>query len=132
MAWWYHTARPAVPVLGPQGCRRGAWYPNVVPGPMVPQAPPHTPVVSRSYTSAVESRNAERVRLRVERDKLTATDPAGLADAWAMIEDLWAGTVARARKLPEPVLHEQVEGEWTSSRRTVTSYLARTAGSGGR
>jgi len=61
----------------------------------------------------VASRNAERVRLRAERDKLKATDSKGLADAWAMIEDLWAGTVARARKLPEPVLHEQVEGEWS-------------------
>src|SRR5678815_2867252 len=30
-----------------------------------------------------------------------------------MIEDFWAGTVARARKLPEPVLHEQVDGEWS-------------------
>jgi uncharacterized damage-inducible protein DinB len=61
----------------------------------------------------VESRDAERVRLRAERDKLRATDPEGLADAWAMIEGLWSGTVARARKLPEPVLHEQVNGEWS-------------------
>jgi DinB superfamily len=61
----------------------------------------------------VESRNAQRVRLRAERDKLRAADPEGLADAWVMIEDLWSGTVARARKLPEPVLHEQVDGEWS-------------------
>ena len=61
----------------------------------------------------MESRNAERVRLRAERHKLRATDPAGLADAWAMIEDFWVGTVARARELPESVLHEQVEGEWS-------------------
>ena len=61
----------------------------------------------------MESRNAERVRLRAERDKLRATDPAGLADAWAMVEGFWAGTVTRARELPEPVLHEQVEGEWS-------------------
>jgi DinB superfamily len=54
----------------------------------------------------VERRNAGRAKLR-------AADPAGLADAWAMIEDLWGGTVARARKLPEPVLHEQVDGEWS-------------------
>lgn len=59
----------------------------------------------------MESRNAERVRPRAERDKLRATDPEGLADAWAMIEDIWTGTVARARELPEPVLHEQVEGD---------------------
>jgi len=61
----------------------------------------------------VENRNAERVRLRAERDKLRAINPEGLADAWAMIEDIWTGTVARARELSEPVLHEQVEGEWS-------------------
>lgn len=61
----------------------------------------------------MRSRDAERVRLRAERDKLRAADPEGLADAWAMIEDIWAGTVARARELPEPVLHEQVGGEWS-------------------
>jgi len=61
----------------------------------------------------VESRNAERARLRAERDKLKATDPEGLAEAWAMIESLWSGTIARARKQPEPVLHEQVNGEWS-------------------
>jgi hypothetical protein len=61
----------------------------------------------------MESRTAERVRLRAERDKLGTTDPEGLAGAWAMIEDIWTGTVARARELPEPVLHEQVEGEWS-------------------
>jgi hypothetical protein len=61
----------------------------------------------------VENRTAERVKLRAEREKLTTADPQGLADAWAMIEELWSGTVARARKLPEPVLHEQVDGEWS-------------------
>ena len=61
----------------------------------------------------MESRNAERVRLKAERDKLKPTDRKGLADAWAMIEDFWAGSVARARKLPEPLLHEQVDGEWS-------------------
>jgi len=61
----------------------------------------------------VESRNAERVSLRAQRDMLRATDPEGLTEAWTMIEDLWSGTVARAGKLPEPVLHEQVDGEWS-------------------
>jgi hypothetical protein len=54
----------------------------------------------------VESRKAERAGLRAERGKLKATDPQGLADAWAMIGDIWSETVAQARKLPEPVLHE--------------------------
>jgi hypothetical protein len=61
----------------------------------------------------MESRNRERARLGVERDKLSAPDPEGLADAWAMTERLWSGTITRARKQPEPVLHEQVGGEWS-------------------
>ena len=61
----------------------------------------------------MERRNAERVKLRAERDKLRATGPDGLADAWAMIEDLWSGTVARAKRLPEPILRQQVHGEWS-------------------
>jgi hypothetical protein len=66
-----------------------------------------------SQTADVESRNAERVRLMAERDKLRATDPEGLAGAWVMIEGIWSVTVTRARRLPEPVLHEQVNGEWS-------------------
>lgn len=61
----------------------------------------------------MESLSAERVRLRAERDKLKAIDPEGLSDAWAMIQDIWRGTIARVRQLPEPVLHEQVDGEWS-------------------
>jgi hypothetical protein len=61
----------------------------------------------------VESHYAERVRLRSERDKLRATDPEALAVGWAMIEDIWSRTVARARELPEPVLHDHVDGEWS-------------------
>jgi hypothetical protein len=30
-----------------------------------------------------------------------------------MIEEIWTGTVARARALREPLLHEQIEGEWS-------------------
>ena len=61
----------------------------------------------------VESRNRERDKLQAERDKLKATDVEGLSDAWAMIEGIWSGTIARVGRLPEPVLHEQVEGEWS-------------------
>jgi hypothetical protein len=32
---------------------------------------------------------------------------------WDTIERLWAGTVARAGRLPEPVLHQRVDGEWS-------------------
>jgi hypothetical protein len=53
------------------------------------------------------------MKLRAERLKLRATDPKGLADAWALIEHLWSGTVARAKGLPELELHERVDGEWS-------------------
>ncbi len=61
----------------------------------------------------MESRNAARVRLRAQRDQLRATDPQGLAEAWALIEDLWSTTISRARELPESALFEQVNGEWS-------------------
>jgi len=61
----------------------------------------------------VEGRSAQRERLRAERDQLKADSPQGLADAWTMIEDQWRGTVARVTHLPEPVLHERVNGEWS-------------------
>lgn len=60
-----------------------------------------------------ESRAAERVRLKAERDKLRATDPQGLADAWAMVEGQWQHTIARAERLPEPAVHVRVGGEWS-------------------
>jgi len=66
-----------------------------------------------SYTAEVERRSSGRTSLRAQRDKLKASDPAGLADAWAMIEEFWAGTTGWAIELPEPVLHERVDGEWS-------------------
>ncbi len=32
---------------------------------------------------------------------------------WDTIERLWADTVARAERLPEPARHERVDGEWS-------------------
>jgi len=56
---------------------------------------------------------AELDRQFPERRALRATDPKGLAGAWAMIEDLWASTLEQARRLDEPLLHERVDGEWS-------------------
>jgi hypothetical protein len=56
---------------------------------------------------------AELERRFPERAKLRAADPEGLADAWAMIEGVWQATVARARMLPEPMLYERVDDEWS-------------------
>lgn len=69
---------------------------------------------SKDRGSSSRSRwSLSRTNVRAERVKLQATEPDGLADAWAMIEDLWRGTIARASELPEPVLHERVDGAWS-------------------
>jgi uncharacterized damage-inducible protein DinB len=56
---------------------------------------------------------AELERRFPERAKLRAADPEGLAEAWAMIEDVWQATLARVRKLPESMLYERVDDEWS-------------------
>ena len=57
-------------------------------------------------TAELERRHPERVKLR-------ATEPAGLLDAWTMLEERWQATVARAKALPEAALHERVDDEWS-------------------
>jgi DinB superfamily/Pentapeptide repeats (8 copies) len=56
---------------------------------------------------------AELDRRFPDRTKLRATDPDGLAEAWALIEGMWQATVARARALPTPLLRERVDDEWS-------------------
>jgi hypothetical protein len=56
---------------------------------------------------------AELERLSPGRAKLRATDPDGLAEAWATIEDTWQSTLARARALPQPSLFARVDDEWS-------------------
>jgi DinB superfamily/Pentapeptide repeats (8 copies) len=56
---------------------------------------------------------SELDRRHPERTKLRPTDAAGFRQAWDVIEELWAGTVARARELDPALLHERVDGEWS-------------------
>jgi hypothetical protein len=56
---------------------------------------------------------AELERLFPERVMLRATEPDDLAAAWSMLEARWQATVDRARSLPEPLLLEQVDDEWS-------------------
>jgi uncharacterized damage-inducible protein DinB len=58
----------------------------------------------------VEAELDRREPLRV---KMRPTDPAGFREAWDLLEELWADTVARARRLPPEQLHESVDGEWS-------------------
>ncbi|QKE84934.1 DinB family protein [Arthrobacter sp. NEB 688] len=44
---------------------------------------------------------------------LRPTDADGFRHAWAVLEDLWAGTLERARSLDAALLHERVDGEWS-------------------
>lgn len=55
----------------------------------------------------LDRRHPERVQLRAMK---SADDYRAM---WQTLEQLWSETVARARKLPEPLLHEQVDGEYS-------------------
>ena len=57
--------------------------------------------------------DAELDRRYPERAAMHPTDPAGFRHAWDVVERLWTGTVARARRLDPALLHESVDGEWS-------------------
>ena len=52
-------------------------------------------------------------RRHPERTKLRATDVAGLRQAFDVVEEMWAPTIERARRLPPPMLHDRVNGEYS-------------------
>jgi hypothetical protein len=56
---------------------------------------------------------AELDRRYPDRPKMRPTDPDGFRAAWDLLDELWAGTVARARRLDPALLHESVDGEWS-------------------
>ena len=57
--------------------------------------------------------DAELNRRMPERARMRPDDTDGFREAWAILERLWEGTVARARKLPESALHRSVDDEWS-------------------
>jgi len=57
--------------------------------------------------------DAELNRRMPERAKMRPDDSDGFREAWAILERLWKGTVARAMPLPAPALHRNVDGEWS-------------------
>jgi hypothetical protein len=56
---------------------------------------------------------AELNRRMPERAKMRPDDSDGFREAWAILERLWKGTVARAMTLPEAALHRSVDEEWS-------------------
>jgi hypothetical protein len=57
--------------------------------------------------------DAELNRRMPERAKMRPDDSDGFREAWAILERLWKGTVARAMTLPEAALHRSVADEWS-------------------
>jgi uncharacterized damage-inducible protein DinB len=57
--------------------------------------------------------DAELDRRHPERPLFRPTTADGFRQAWDVNERLWADTVARARLLPEELLHESVAEEWS-------------------
>ena len=56
---------------------------------------------------------AELNRRMPERAKMRPDDSDGFREAWAIIEQLWKGTVARAMTFPAAALHANVDDEWS-------------------
>ncbi|TDD22471.1 DinB family protein [Nonomuraea diastatica] len=56
---------------------------------------------------------AELDRRMPEREKMRPGDGDGFREAWAILERLWEGTVARARTFPEAAPHRGVDDEWS-------------------
>ena len=60
--------------------------------------------------------DAEMSRRFPQRAKLRPADAAGVREAWAVIENLWAASKTRAAVLPEDVLDRRLEDdEWSWS-----------------
>ncbi|MFI7064323.1 DinB family protein [Kribbella sp. NPDC050124] len=57
--------------------------------------------------------DAELNRRYPGREMMRPSDADGYREAWALLEELWGGTVERARRLPAGKLHESVNGEWS-------------------
>jgi hypothetical protein len=63
--------------------------------------------VTEFVEAELQRRYPERARLKAMK---TADDYRAM---WDTIERLWSDTVARVERLPEPVRHERVAGEWS-------------------
>src|SRR5690606_34008698 len=57
--------------------------------------------------------DAELDRRFPGRSLRTATDPAGLREAWAAVERTWAATLGRVAAMPPGTVDVSVDGEWS-------------------
>lgn len=56
---------------------------------------------------------AELDRRHPDHAAMRPTDAEGFRHAWDVVEELWTGTVGRARRLDPALLHESVDEEWS-------------------
>jgi hypothetical protein len=56
---------------------------------------------------------AELNRRMPDRAKMRPNDSDGFREAWAILERLWKGTLARAMTFPAAALHRNVDDEWS-------------------
>ena len=85
---------------------RGGWFENVD----IDAALVNVTVNGVDVGPLVE---AELNRRDPERHLIHPVDADECRAGWAMTERRWAATVARARELPEELLHERVDEEWS-------------------
>src|SRR6188472_4430968 len=57
--------------------------------------------------------DAELNRRMPNRAKMRPDDSDGFRGAWAILEQLWKGTIARAMTFPAAALHVNVDDEWS-------------------
>lgn len=85
---------------------RGAWLRRVDIDGMVDAVTVNGVDVGPLVEAELDRRDPERALLRRE-------DADGLRAAWAVDVRRWRHAVERARALPEEMLHERVDGEWS-------------------
>lgn len=56
---------------------------------------------------------AELNRRHPQRTRLDPDDADGFREAWVIVEQAWQPTIERARLLPDGLLHERVQDEWS-------------------
>lgn len=97
---WFHNVSFQDTVL------RGAWLQRV-------SIDGELDEVTINGVDVVPYVEAELDRRYPDRATMRPTTAEGFREAWTALERLWSETTSRARALPEPALHERVDGEWS-------------------
>ena len=97
---WFHNVDLEGAVL------RGAWMKDVEIDAYVEDVRINGVDVAPLIEAELDRRDPERALMR-------PIDADGFRAAWVVVERRWAETVERARALPEELLHERVDREWS-------------------